>query len=279
MSRSFLLEFLRFCLVILILSLGAGVLSFLYDAWNRNEFMLDRPLVVLVVGVDGHAKGTRGRSDSITLAFLDYRRHSLSLLAIPRDTYTEVPGAGTTRINASYAQGGIRLLTEAVERLLGRKIDRYIILDFGAFQKAVDLVGGVEITVDHDMDYEDHAQNLSIHIKKGPQRMDGETALEYARFRVERGGDIDRIRNQRKLLKALLDKLLDFHNLARLPGWYRALRPYLNTDVDPEDLYVFTSILSGTPESIQMKTLPGTFAPPYWRPDVVESRKLVEGYF
>lgn len=279
MSRTFLLEFLRFCLVILVLSLGAGILSFLYDGWNRNDFVLQRPLVVLIVGVDAHPKGTHGRSDSITLAFLDYRRHSLSLLSIPRDTYTVVPDSGATRINASFSQGGVPRLSKTVENLVGRKIDRYIVFDFGAFKKAVDLVGGVQITVDHDMNYEDHAQNLFIHIKKGPRRMDGETALEYARFRMERGGDIDRIRNQRKLIKALLDKLLDFHNISRMPGWYRDLRPYVETNVDPQDLYVFTTLFSGNPEGVQMKTLPGSFSGPYWRPDVVESRKLVEGYF
>ncbi|MGH8103594.1 MAG: LCP family protein, partial [bacterium] len=264
MNRSLLLEFLRFCLFTLALSLGLCTLSFLYDAWQKPEFVRRRPLVVLFVGTDSPGTAARGRADSITLAFLDFRKSTLALLSVPRDAYTDVVGAGFTRINASYAKGGVPLLTDTLQRLLARRIDRFLVLDFKAFEKAADLVGGVDITVDKDLDYEDRAQGLVIHIKKGRQHMDGHTALMFARFRMDRGGDMDRIRNQQKLIRTLAAQTLDLHNLYRLPGWYRQLRPYVQTNVDPQDLYIFISLFSMNPEAMVLKTLPGSFASPYW---------------
>lgn len=125
------------------------------------------------------------------------------LLSIPRDSIVEVPGYGTTKINAAYAFGGPRLLTRTIENETGIRVDSYVEIGFAGFVNVVDAVGGVEICPDTAM--RDPLANLDI--KKGCQQADGPTALGYARSRkLSSLGDIDRARRQREVVSAVGEK-------------------------------------------------------------------------
>ncbi len=122
------------------------------------------------------------------------------LMSIPRDSIVEVPGAGTTKINAAFALGGPELLTQTVENETGIRIDHYVEIGFGGFVDLVDAVGGVEICPREAMT--DPLAKLDV--EKGCQEADGPTALGYARSRkVSALGDIDRARRQREVVSAI----------------------------------------------------------------------------
>ncbi len=138
------------------------------------------------------------RTDTIML--LHTGKGPSMLLSIPRDSIVDVPGHGTTKINAAFALGGPKLLVRTLEQNTGVRIDDYVEIGFGGFVNSVDAVGGVEICPTQRM--VDPRANLRI--KKGCQEVNGVTALGYARSRhVSRYGDIDRARHQREVVSAI----------------------------------------------------------------------------
>jgi len=146
----------------------------------------------------GTGKAEGRRTDTIML--LHTGRGPSLLLSIPRDSIVDVPGHGTTKVNAAYAFGGPELLTETLESETGIRIDNYIEIGFGGFVSLIDAVGGIEICPDQPM--KDPLANLDI--KTGCQEADGKTALGYARSRhTSTLGDIDRARHQREVVGAV----------------------------------------------------------------------------
>ncbi|NUR09795.1 MAG: LCP family protein [Nocardioidaceae bacterium] len=152
----------------------------------------------LAYGV-GKAEGRR--TDTIML--LHTGSGPNMLMSIPRDSLVDVPGYGTTKINAAYAFGGPDLLVKTIEQNTGIRVDDYVEIGFAGFINAVDAVGGVQICPQQRM--KDKLANLDI--KKGCQEADGTVALGYARSRHTSGlGDIDRARHQREVVSAVGDK-------------------------------------------------------------------------
>ena len=128
------------------------------------------------------------------------------LMSIPRDSIVDIPGHGTTKINAAFAYGGPKLLIQTVEQLTSIHIDHYVEIGFGGFVNVVDAVGGITICPSHTMD--DKLANL--HVKKGCQHADGRVALAYARSRHAdpKLGDIARGGQQREVVNAVGKKAL-----------------------------------------------------------------------
>ena len=163
---------------------------------------------ILICGTDDD--GTR--TDTIIIAHLDANDHTVALLSIPRDTPVATGGGGLMKINSVYAGGGkdgMERLAARLKDLLGFPVDGYVLVDLEAFQKTVDLVGGVEFDVPMDMNYEDPSQNLYIHLQKGLQTLDGEQAMGLVRFRKGYATqDIQRTQTQQQFLKALAKQFL-----------------------------------------------------------------------
>jgi LCP family protein required for cell wall assembly len=126
------------------------------------------------------------------------------LMSIPRDSLVDVPGHGTTKINAAYAYGGPKLLVKTLENETGIRIDEYVEIGLGGLAGVVDAVGGIQICPTQAM--KDKLANLDV--KKGCQEADGTTALGYARSRHTSGiGDIDRVKHQREVVAAVGDEV------------------------------------------------------------------------
>ena len=104
-------------------------------------------------------------------------------MSIPRDTRVLIDNK-YRKINFAYPYGGIELAAGTVSELLDVNIKYYIFVDTFAFRIIVDLLGGVDIDVPVNLDYDDPTQDLHIHLKKGLQHLDGEHAEQYVRFRV-----------------------------------------------------------------------------------------------
>jgi LCP family protein required for cell wall assembly len=144
--------------------------------------------------------GPRGGTNTDTIIVLHTGSGGRTMMSIPRDTLTEVPGHGTQMINAAFAIDGAPLLVASVEKLTGIHIDHYVELGFGSVINTVDAFGGVEICPKQDM--KDPMARLDI--KKGCQEVDGLTALAYSRSRhVTALSDLDRVARQREVISAL----------------------------------------------------------------------------
>lgn len=151
----------------------------------------------------GTGKAAGGRTDTIMLV------HTGSgptvLLSIPRDSLVEVPGHGTTKINAAFAYGGPELLVRTVESATGIRIDGYAQIGFGGFVGVVNAVGGIQICPTKDM----KDPRAGLDIEAGCQHVGGHVALAYARSRhATELGDITRARHQREVVGAVGDKAL-----------------------------------------------------------------------
>jgi len=164
---------------------------------------------VLVLGLD--EVENRSRSDTIIVAQVD--EQGVVLLSIPRDLRVKFPDGQLRKINAAFSLGsasgglkkGAELARKVVADFLGIALPYYVVVDFDGFKKAVDQIGGVDVDVERSMDYDDDAQNLHIHFEPGVQRLDGQQALEYVRYR-DGQGDLKRIQRQQQLIKAILEK-------------------------------------------------------------------------
>ena len=161
---------------------------------------------VLVVGVD--KDGTR--SDVNMLFSLDPKEKTVNLMSIPRDTRVEFKKGSHGKINACIGkQNGEELLIETVKDLTGMPINNFCKINFEGLRNIIDILGGVEFDVPMDMDYDDPAQDLHIHLKKGKQTLNGADAEGLLRFRKGYAtGDLGRIDMQQAFLKELINQKL-----------------------------------------------------------------------
>jgi LCP family protein required for cell wall assembly len=238
-----------------VLSGGGGGASwfgqFLTPAFGGRE-----RVTVLAVGVDS-SEG-RGLGDAIILAVVGPRTGELAALSIPRDSRVYIPRAGVHRINVAHAIGGTPLTIETVELLLGVPIDHYIEVDVPALTRLIDAVGGVDIDVEKRMYYRDRSQNLLIDLQPGPQRLDGEQAVGYVRFRHDAMGDLGRIERQRKFLRAAFRRILAPDNVARIVRLAQVFIDTVQTDLTPRELLLLKRLVEQAgADGVRMATLPG----------------------
>ncbi len=183
---------------------------------------------ILILGIDD-VEGV-SRSDTNVLVNINSARKNVQILSIPRDTRIYIPGYGLDKVGHAYAFDGVPLAATSISNLLQIPIHYYVKVDFSSFESLIDSIGGLEIEVDKHMQYEDQAADLHIDISAGLQKLDGETALKYVRYR-DSTGDIGRISRQQRLMKAALEKVLQPSMITRLPGLARQLWNSINTNL------------------------------------------------
>ena len=250
---------------------------------------------ILLLGIDAGVNGklknplvdqNGTRSDVVILVSLDPETKEVGALWIPRDTRVYVPDVvfDYEKVTHAHAYGGPALAVKTVEGFLNVPIHHYARIDFEGFRKAVDLLGGVDIDVPHDMDYDDPYQNLHIPLKKGPQHLDGDQALGLVRFRDYRNGDIGRIQVQELFLKALIKKAVSLSGALKIPELIRTMTPYAKTDLATQDILNLANMaLAVKPENVRMAIVPGSAQDindggqvlSYWVSDRVGTEELV----
>ena len=233
---------------------------------------------ILVMGVDERSDDV-GRSDTMMVVTVDTSTKQVSLLSIPRDTRVKIPGYGWDKINHAYADGGHKLSLKTVEDLLGIPMDYYVLVNFAAFNKIVDAVGGVTIDVEKRMYYEDPYDNLVIDLQPGEQKLDGRTAIKYVRYRDEEG-DIGRIARQQKFIKAMLNEVASPFILPRVPSIIREVNAAITTDMTTADMLKLAKLLNDASKAgLKAAMVPGKPAYiddiSYWLPDISELRAYV----
>ena len=119
------------------------------------------------------------------------------------------------KLGHAYAYGGPALTVKAVEDLLQIPVNYYVTLHWQGFIRCVDSLGGVDLYVEQDMDYEDPYAALAIHLNKGYQHLDGDKSGQYVRFRSDELGDIGRAQRQQRFLRALANQAFQWETLAK----------------------------------------------------------------
>lgn len=238
---------------------------------------------VLLMGVD-RREGDVGRSDTLMLAAIDEESGRASLLSIPRDTRVKVGSYGYDKINHAYAFGGHKMTLSSVSALTGIPVSHYILIDTSAFERIVDAVGGVDITVEKRMYYEDPWDDdggLVIDLLPGAQHMDGAHAIQYVRYR-DGEGDIGRIRRQQNFMRAFFDQLISPQLLPRLSGVIDEVKNAVETDLTARQLLSLAKRLKDAERRPVMLMVEGAPAylgdVSYWIPNIIETRAaLFEG--
>lgn len=188
---------------------------------------------VLILGNDAEAK----LSDVIMLVSLNTSSGDTCVMQIPRDTYFNFTDASYKKINAAPRDLGTESFCSSLGEALGINIDFYLSLTLDAVGKMVDMLGGVEIDVPHDMDYEDPSQNLSIHIKEGKQMLDGASAVQFLRYRSGYvTGDLGRVNAQKLFMSAFIEKLSENKNPVKMYKLFKLLTESCETNVTEGDV-------------------------------------------
>src|SRR4051812_48697367 len=172
-----------------------------------DEVAAGRPQTILLLGSDHRfsydALGAdqQANSDTMILVHLDPDEPATTVMSIPRDLQVQIPGHGTSKINAAFAEGGPVLAARTARDLLGVKINHVFVTTFTAFSRAVDFVGCVYAEVDHRYLVPPEAGYAAIDLQPGYQRLCGGDALSFVRFR-HADNDLVRAARQQAFLRA-----------------------------------------------------------------------------
>lgn len=217
-------------------------------------------IFVLVIGNDARSGNPNSvRADAIHIVGIDTRSLKGGILNFPRDSWVEIPGYGTRRINEALQYGGPRLLAQTLEKMTGIRLDYWVMTGFEGFQAIVRKIGGVRLRIPfHIYDPSGSGANLN----KGMQHMGARKSLAYVRTRHSfPRGDIDRTGNQALYLLAMLRELrrqVD-SSPAALLRWLAAARAHTRHDIPSPELFRLGILASQVrPQAIHSVTVPAT---------------------
>jgi LCP family protein required for cell wall assembly len=257
---------------------------------------------ILIMGLDyGDWSADRdgpSRTDTMIVLTVDPLTKSAGMINLPRDLWVNIPGFEHGKINTAFRLGelyelpsigpglpgrGPGLAIQTVEQFLGVKIHFYAQIDFFAFEKFIDEIGGIDIDVPPMTDADGNpvtvfkidpiGEHNTIKLEPGNQyHFDGPAALAYARARNSQGGDIDRGARQQQVILAIRDKILTLNMLPTLvskaPILYEQLASGIHTNLTLQQAialaYLAASIprdsikhgVIGPPEQVILATAP-----------------------
>ena len=222
---------------------------------------------ILILGMGGPGHDGPYLTDTIIVASIQPSTNHVAMLSIPRDMAAPIPGYGWYKINHANAFGedekpghGGELAAAVVEKTLDEPMDYYIRVDFTAFEKLIDEVGGIDIAVERsfvDQSFPAGPNTYrTVSFKKGAQHMDGKTALLFARSRHGNNGegsDFARARRQQKVLVALKDQLLSLGtitNPARVKRILETLNEHVTSNISLTEILQFISLAQSVDATI-----------------------------
>lgn len=255
--------------------------------------VIRRPVNYLLIGTDvtfnketgKPISGMEGRADTILILHLDPVHQRLNILSIPRDSYVSIPNYGMSKINAANVYGGVNLIKQTITDFTSLSIDGYFEMSPQAIIDLVNLVGGVYLYVDKDMYYVDRAQNLYINLKQGWQKLSGEKAHNYLRFRYDPEGDFARISRQQRFLETLFITMARPVNLLKAPLAVILGVRNIKTDLSlKETIRFLNSVRMMGFRSMRTFTISGEATNlervgAVWLPNKLELERVVREYF
>ena len=240
---------------------------------------------VLLLGVN------HGMTDVIMVCSYDMENQYVNLVSVPRDTFYYRPGwdanyAGN-KINAIYHSEGIAPLAEAVSKTLcGMPLHYYAVVEYEDIEKVMDVIGGVEVNIPFNMDYDDPTDTppLHIHIKAGDTIIDASNVMEYLRFRKNSNGtgysngDIGRIQVHQEFVKKVIKECLKAGNILDV---LKVAVENVESDITYSmAINVGTKATKLSGDSMNSYVLPGTDAMiqgfSFWQPNEAGVQEMLE---
>ena len=212
---------------------------------------------VLLCGTD--KDGTR--TDTMMLLYLDGSEGQIGLLSLPRDTLTITDEGKRAKLNSAYGRNGcgeegMEWTMTYVERIIGYRPDGYILVDMELVPKIVDLMGGVDVHLDHHIRV--HTDGVEVYVPAGDQHLNGEEVLATLRYRYGYpDADLGRVRVQRMVITECMKQWVNPAKLALLPDALNMIQEDSLTDLTVNNfLWIGKTILTGM-ENMTSDTLPG----------------------
>ncbi len=231
-------------------------------------------VTLLVMGLDYRdwAEGTDiPRTDSMILFSIDPLSKTAGMLSIPRDMWVNIPGIGYNKINTAYRWGeidklpggGPGLAMRTVQEFLGVPVDYYALIDFNAFVKFIDELGGLDMKIREEIIVDPIGPGNTRTLEPGTQTLDGATVLAYARQRYTANDDFDRSRRQQEVIMAIRNQILQFNMLPTLitksPALYQEIASGISTNLTLSQV-VKLSLLAAQIKDTNIKK--GVIGPP-----------------
>lgn len=168
---------------------------------------------VLFLGLDENDL-QEGRSDFIMFTLINLAKGDITAISIPRDTRIQLTPDQPDKLNHAYTYSPETAMS-SVEHILDFPVDYYLALNLKAFEDFIDIIGGIEIDAEKRIQFND-----DVVIDKGNQQMDGETALNYVRFRKDNEGDFGRMRRQQQALDAIMEQIINIETVANINEFF-----------------------------------------------------------
>ena len=225
-------------------------------ALNRREGVYN----ILLAGTDKDGY----RTDTMMVMCYDTVKQTVGVVSVPRDTLVARPDE---HVHLAYGKGGVEQRVEDISDMLGIPIDGYIKVNLKGFVSLVDYLKGVDIEVPVDMNYDDPTpgQDLHIHFKKGMQHLNGQQAMEVARYRHDNKdspnyranqwySDVQRTQTQQKILIALAKKVLAWDSITKINGFVEIFNKNVTTDLTLNEMLYFAGQAMGVDPSSAIET-------------------------
>lgn len=207
------------------------------------------------------------RTDTMMVLSYDTVEQHVGVVSIPRDTLVARESGNPHLV---YGPGGLEQRIEDVSDMFGIVIDGYVKVDINGFIELVDYLGGVDVDIPLDMNYDDPVQNLHIHYTQGTHHLDGQGAMEVARYRHDNSDspnynanqwytDIQRNAMQQQILVNLAKKVLAWDNLTKINGFVEIFNQYVETDLTLSNMLFFAqkAVDLDTATGVETATLEG----------------------
>ena len=174
---------------------------------------------IAIFGVDSRSSnlGKGNRSDCIMIASINNKTKEVKLASVYRDTYVQIEKYGLDKITHAYSYGEAPLALSTLNTNLDLNIKEFITVNFDSVAEAVDLLGGIKMTItDAEVKYINGYINETSSVtgktsnnitSAGTYTLDGVQAVAYGRIRYTEGGDYKRTERMRDVLEAMLKKL------------------------------------------------------------------------
>jgi polyisoprenyl-teichoic acid--peptidoglycan teichoic acid transferase len=201
--------------------------------WQDGLSMPEGTINILILGSDVRADGNQ-RTDVTILVIVNPETGTVSMVSFPRDLWVSIPNYGGNRINAAYTFGGFDLLADTFEDNFGIRPQYYMLTNFHNFKEIINLLGGLDVEVEEYLnDKCDLPQQVDTYceVNPGTVTMDADTALWYVRSRGM-SSDLDRIRREQEVLKAMGKKVFNLDVLIQAPVIYDRFINYVDTNLD-----------------------------------------------
>jgi len=245
-----------------------------------------KPVNILMMGIDARGIEENSRSDTMIMASIDPKNNKVAMVWIPRDTRIKDDKGRYNKINSVNILDGPEAACETVSDLLGTKVDYYMVTNFEGFADIIDTLGGVTINVEGAMRHYDPDPRLNINLSSGVQKLDGQDALRYVRYRGGPTADIGRTGRQQKFVKALVAEMFKTNTIVKLPKLLPQLSKNINTNIPMSDMLYMVKLARELDNvTISTQTLPGyPYTEPssgasYWLADDKLANGIVERMF